>query len=530
MFAHESKPKVDSRAIRVLLPASRRAGPSASPAVAHSRVGGIGTLLQAKLKIGAVDDPLEREADRVADTVMGDRAANVRGATSDSPIQRACAACASGEGTCPTCDDESRQIQRKPLETSTVASGVEGHVGSALASGEPLRSSTRAFMEPRFGRDFSTVRVHAGPAASQAAAALGARAFTIGRSIVFGASEYAPETAAGQRLVAHELAHVVQQSSGTGATVQRQKKKGLGGPLDLQFDPCVTFEGRTVCGSDAAKLCSKIDLPGCGTICKLFGCDKPDTPKTKCPPGWRPATSTAFVGQCCPETSTVDSEQSCCPPQRIGFLDSRCCKPDEVVSDNRCKKQSDLPSGPTLLCPPPGKPTLLGGKCCFPPEVPHGLKDCAVPPPTPTPQPAPKPTPKLPESVEIFFQQDRPRPDEAAGALGSSTTSRGRANFDALVQKLKSDPSLVVQLVGRASPEGPKGSEETYNRDLGARRARTIAAALKAAGISESRLADPSESDLRAECEPITTGLVTCGMAGAVGDSDRQVLARVFSR
>ncbi|HEY0986980.1 MAG TPA: DUF4157 domain-containing protein [Kofleriaceae bacterium] len=493
-------------------------------------MGGIGTLFQAKLKVGAVDDPLEHEADRAADAVMSDGVASVRGAAAGSPVQRACAACSAGEGKCPKCDEE-HQVQRKPLDAAASPSGADGHVGTALASGgQPLSSSMRAFMEPRFGRDFSTVRVHAGQAASHAAAALGARAFTIGRNIVFGASEYAPETAAGQRLVAHELAHVVQQSTGTHATVQRQeKKKGLGGLLDLQFDPCVSYEDHQVCGSDAAKLCSKVDLPGCGTVCKLFGCDKPDKPKTQCPPGWRAAGSKGFEGQCCPESSPADNEQSCCPPQRIAFLDMRCCKPDEAVVDNHCKKSSEIPPGPTSLCPPPGKPTLLGGKCCFPPEVPQGLSECGVPPPTPKP-PQPRPAPRIPEAVEIFFHQDRPHPGEGAGALGSASTSRGKANFDALVKKLKADPTLVVQLVGRASPEGPKGSEETYNRDLGARRARTVAAALKAAGVPDSQLADPADSDLRAECVPIATGLVTCGMAGSTGDSDRQVLARVFTK
>src|SRR5678815_4146517 len=246
MLARDSKPKVDGGVVRSLLPASRRTGsahatgsldpvlphaahpagmfatiPNHRSGAAHGHMGGIGTLLQAKLKVGAVDDPLEHEADRAADAVMSDGVASVRGAASGSPVQRACAACSAGEGKCPKCDEE-HQVQRKPLDAAASPSGVDGHVGTALASGgQPLSSSMRAFMEPRFGRDFSTVRVHAGQAASHAAAALGARAFTIGRNIVFGASEYAPETAAGQRLVAHELAHVVQQSTGTHATVQR---------------------------------------------------------------------------------------------------------------------------------------------------------------------------------------------------------------------------------------------------------------------------------------------------------------------
>jgi hypothetical protein len=79
-------------------------------------------------------------------------------------------------------------------------------------------------------------------------------------------------------------------------------------------------------------------------------------------------------------------------------------------------------------------------------------------------------------------------------------------------------------LVGAASPEG----DEVYNMDLGARRARLVAAALKDAGVPESQIADPPTSDLRSECQPVGPGLQTCGEAGATGDSDRRVLARVF--
>jgi hypothetical protein len=81
----------------------------------------------------------------------------------------------------------------------------------------------RAFFEPRFGHDFSGVRVHTDTRAAQTASAFNARAFTLGRDIVFGPREYAPETTAGQRLLAHELTHVVQQSAASGpSVVQRQ--------------------------------------------------------------------------------------------------------------------------------------------------------------------------------------------------------------------------------------------------------------------------------------------------------------------
>lgn len=79
------------------------------------------------------------------------------------------------------------------------------------SSGQPLDVATRAFMEPRFGHDFSRVRVHLDSQAAASARAVGALAYTVGRDIVFAHGQFAPHTGAGQRLLAHELAHTLQQ-------------------------------------------------------------------------------------------------------------------------------------------------------------------------------------------------------------------------------------------------------------------------------------------------------------------------------
>ena len=86
-----------------------------------------------------------------------------------------------------------------------------------------------AAASPRFGHDFSGVRIHSDPRAATLASTLNARAFTLGRDIVFGRGEYSPGTAGGNRLLAHELAHVVQQHSSQ-TTIQRQPKSPP--PLD----------------------------------------------------------------------------------------------------------------------------------------------------------------------------------------------------------------------------------------------------------------------------------------------------------
>ncbi len=83
--------------------------------------------------------------------------------------------------------------------------------------GQPLDSATRDFMEPRFGHDFSKVRVHTDERAVESAQAVDALAYTVGQDMVFSSGQYAPETGAGQQLLAHELTHVVQQHNGSAA-------------------------------------------------------------------------------------------------------------------------------------------------------------------------------------------------------------------------------------------------------------------------------------------------------------------------
>ena len=83
--------------------------------------------------------------------------------------------------------------------------------------GEPIEASTRAFFELRFGNDFSRVRVHTDARAAESAQVVKARAYAVGHDVVFAAGQYAPRTAAGRQLLAHELAHTVQQSGASAA-------------------------------------------------------------------------------------------------------------------------------------------------------------------------------------------------------------------------------------------------------------------------------------------------------------------------
>ena len=145
--------------------------------------------------IGRTDDPLEREADRLADQVMG---APDGGASAVRPLA------SRGDGDV---------IRRTP------ASGGDAGPTRDLLSGpgQGLDAPTRAFFEPRFGLNLSQVRVHADGRAARAATTIGAKAFAAGSHIGFAANQYAPASPSGRRLLAHELAHVAQSANAPGA-------------------------------------------------------------------------------------------------------------------------------------------------------------------------------------------------------------------------------------------------------------------------------------------------------------------------
>ena len=193
-------------------------------------------VIQAKLKISQPGDAYEQEADRVADTVMRMPEPATSGPTTlsnaaDPTIQRACAECedevqrqAIGEEeTDDVVPDETGMPKREPGASSPNTAEV-ANVQIPRDGGQPLSTGVRSFMEPRFGVDFSHVRVHTGEKAAESSRDLRASAYTVGRNIFFSAGEYQPGSFAGRKLLAHELTHVVQQTGqGKDLGVQRQR-------------------------------------------------------------------------------------------------------------------------------------------------------------------------------------------------------------------------------------------------------------------------------------------------------------------
>jgi hypothetical protein len=230
------------------------------------------TTIQPKLTIGSPNDPYEQEADAMADKVVQRLAADSGRQTVDGgrqtvdggrqtvdggrqtvdggqqtvddgrqtvdgpPIQRKCAACEEGENLQKKEVEEEEimpQLQRKAIfesneeqppvgsvqrkadaGASEASSDLENRLGASRGSGHALPDATRSSMESAFGADFSSVRVHTGSEAVQMNKELGAQAFTHGSDIYFGSGKYDTGSAEGQRLLGHELTHVVQQGGG----------------------------------------------------------------------------------------------------------------------------------------------------------------------------------------------------------------------------------------------------------------------------------------------------------------------------
>jgi hypothetical protein len=164
--------------------------------------------VQKKLTINQPGDEFEQEADRVSEQVMR---------MSDPPIrlQRKSASDDSSIGPL---------IQRRATASDTSSSPAAPNIvhNTLRSPGQGLDLSTRTFFEARFKQDFGDVRVHTDKQAATSAEQISARAYTVGRDIVFGSGEYAPTTVMGQQLLAHELAHVVQQRGQVGLRVLRQ--------------------------------------------------------------------------------------------------------------------------------------------------------------------------------------------------------------------------------------------------------------------------------------------------------------------
>jgi Domain of unknown function (DUF4157)/OmpA family len=416
-------------------------------------------------------------------------------------------------GTCGSCGDKRKTPLDRSAAEGAARSAIPPVVGDVLRSpGQPLAPDTRAVMEPRFQHDFSQVRVHTGARAAESAHAVTARAYTVGSDIVFNSGMYQPRSRSGQRLIAHELTHVVQQANGihrsahgisspSDATERAADRaadtvmaggtpsiaSGGEGVLHREPPPMGDFEGNWgMCSVDFAKLgdwkkavdcCAKIDPLGKGCVSQIPSWPKPGKNKPGPVPGPLPGL-----------------------PGDSGFRVDKCFPPEQPTFSGGCCKPGDIRDSK-------GAPCVIIPKKTPRPEGPE------KPPEKPAARPVPAP-------AEIAFQYDKP--GARTPSLKASVTSDGRSAYDALLKMLAADTTLKLTLVGRASPEGT----DRYNEDLGGRRAAAVADQLIADGIDASRIDDAPGGI--AGATPLRKGVVTTGERGAAGKADRQVRVVFF--
>src|SRR5262245_9304144 len=185
--------------------------------------------LQAKLEVGAPNDKYEQEADRVAEQIvsLGVISSNAMG-HADNLVQRGMSE--DGEE-----ETEANAVQRKSNSDarSEMPADTASYIQSLGGRGRRLSRTEARYYEPRFGRSFEDVRIHTGGAADRAARSINARAFALGKNIAFADGEYDSSSESGRRLLAHELTHTLQQSSGV-SHVQRGSAGIFGGKCCLR--------------------------------------------------------------------------------------------------------------------------------------------------------------------------------------------------------------------------------------------------------------------------------------------------------
>jgi hypothetical protein len=176
-----------------------------------------GHVIQPQLEIGPVNDPMEREADAVADHVMRNpfSGATFAGVSSrqGAGVQRKCSECEAEE-----------RVQRKAHSPATAGHAhprLSNQIKASQTDGKPLDRTAQTFMEGSFGNDFSQVRIHTDDQSANMNQELNARAFTVGNHIYFNQGQYQPESMGGMHLLAHELTHTLQQGKGIQKKIQR---------------------------------------------------------------------------------------------------------------------------------------------------------------------------------------------------------------------------------------------------------------------------------------------------------------------
>lgn len=182
-------------------------------------------VVQPKLIVGAANDPFEQEADRVANHVMQNSSSGAQGdgAQVDGNAGSAFSIGAPSISRMTASSAQRAELGGEAGGAFEAGDGLQQQLSATRGGGSPLPNELRRKFEPAFGADFGAVRVHTGGDSAQMSNAIQAKAFTNGSDIHFNQGVYDPHSSAGQRLLAHELTHVVQQGAATQSPVAQRK-------------------------------------------------------------------------------------------------------------------------------------------------------------------------------------------------------------------------------------------------------------------------------------------------------------------
>ncbi len=396
---------------------------------------------------------------------------------------------------CDKCSKKRLILQRRSINI-TEPSKVPPIVHEVLRSpGQPLDPNTREYMEPRFGHDFSQVRVHTDAKAEESARAVNALAYTVGRDVVFGTGQYALDMAGMSRLLAHELVHVVQQSKTPGA-----------GPL--AFDHPVS---PAECEAD--KVANGLNKVRVAETAQASVQRQPDD--TKPHNVGPPLQELPLPPRCSIIWKDGKWSWKCEGIPKIGSTPDIPLDPRDIpgrIKDLLPKGSGGEPGGGQRTFPVPPTP---GSDL-----PPNWLEDvCRRNPMSPLCIPLGKEkSPDQPKSADILarpigvfwttdvlFEHDQPSPKE--GAPNGGMTADGTKAINTIVFLLNSDPTLQVRLIGHASSEG----DTAHNLELSKRRARLVYQKLDEAKLG-GRVINPIEPDGKSEgCRRLEPGVWACG-------------------
>lgn len=397
-------------------------------------------------------------------------------------------------GTCEECAKKS-SLQRKAssvLETPAVPSIVHEVL---RASGEQLNAATRASFEPQFGQDFTKVRVHSDAKAAQSARAVNALAYTVGRDIVFGEAQYAPWSTRGQRLIAHELTHVVQQGNakwsggaltvGTSDTPQEREADSAKRGEILSPAPSTSasfgtlqrdetgFGGLFLRANEDGRieiLYATPDLPITGSVGGGFRCEH-----GRCQPvgGQNPsdATNRTYTiqealdllhgGGASPTGPGGPTGRQCPTDRQIPFLTGTCCPSGTTWDGSSCAPWSVPLCLPTQMTP--------SGRCCPSGESWDFLaRRCA--PPTPVGPRLELPDLTLPTRPRFTFGTIESSTFSHFDSDGSAVPSRHQAALDHLASLLNIYRDVEVHIEGHTDTT----ASEEHNERLSLNRAEAV--------------------------------------------------------